>query len=538
MMYENDSVDSEDEPVPTHAEIKAAREKRIERDRKAREARELLPPPPPPPPPPPNEYLWLSGMCKAFAPDGYKDEPFISKNKNSFMVRFNGRHDRTFPTLEQAIAYRDLKAKEFGSEEDVARVRINVNRLRKGTGTKRERMASAIAFLKTTFPDVYAPVAFDEEDCVPTAVTETGITWNAGDWQWEVKTYVNGTQVRHEQFCLWKFADAIALRDEKRVYTNKERDEYNANIIATNPMYKDVPFVASSDTLTVWYKKHWTTNLRDAERPMLVVKGTDKFHAACQFIGCDSKAQGDCRGGKSIFCHLHGGGRRCWGVSDVAGGCVYDNTHVHNDKYDWMCVRCFCVAKPDHPLATSAMKHMMAKEQTVREFLQKAFPEYNWTFNSEWKKLGAFQGTLRYRPDARTTISDRVIIVEVDEDSHADRPCTGEREREKEFVAIAASQGRIIVLLRLNPDGYTDEHGKYFPTCFKLSKDGNQVTVDPAQQKQWDGRLKELADSIRFFSNPSNPVPPPDHGRPCYVKEIAYRDVAGNAAKKRSRSEY
>ncbi|MDA9603605.1 hypothetical protein N9S30_00455 [bacterium] len=79
---------------------------------------------------------------------------------------------------------------------------------------------------------------------------------------------------------------------------------------------------------------------------------------------------------------------------------------------------------------------------------------------------------------------------------------------------------------------------KYFPTCFKQSKEGNQVTVDPAQQKQWDGRLKELADTVRFFSDPSNPVTEPDHGRPCYVKEIAYRDVAGNAAKKRSRSEY
>ena len=537
-MYENDSVDSEDEPVPTHAEIKAAREKRIERDRKAREARELLPPPPPPPPPPPNEYLWLSGMCKAFAPDGYKDEPFISKNKNSFMVRFNGRHDRTFPTLEQAIAYRDLKAKEFGSEEDVARVRINVNRLRKGTGTKRERMASAIAFLKTTFPDVYAPVAFDEEDCVPTAVTETCITWNAKSWQWAVSMNVDGKTVNHGNFYVWQFADAIALRDEKRGYSNKERDEYNATIVATNPMYKDVPFAASNAELTVWHKKRWTTNYKDVEQPWLVVKGTDKFKPACQYIGCDSVAAGDCRGGKPILCTPHGGGRRCWGVSGVAGGC-YNNTLVgSNDKYDWMCVRCFCDANPDDLRAVLAKKHFQAKEQTVRAFLQNAFLNHNWTFNSEWKKLGAFQGTLRYRPDARTTTSDRVIIVEIDEESHSSYDCNKEREREATFVATARSMGRVVVLLRLNPDSYTDKHGKYFPTCFKHSKDGNQVTVDPAQQKQWDGRLKELADHVRFFSNPSNPVPPPDHGRPCYVKEIAYRDVAGNAAKKRSRSEY
>jgi len=63
------------------------------------------------------------------------------------------------------------------------------------------------------------------------------------------------------------------------------------------------------------------------------------------------------------------------------------------------------------------------------------------------------------------------------------------------------------------------------------------VTVDPKQQKQWDGRLKELADTVRFFLDPSNPVPEPDFERPCYVKEIAYHDVAGTAAKKRSRDE-
>ena len=71
------------------------------------------------------------------------------------------------------------------------------------------------------------------------------------------------------------------------------------------------------------------------------------------------------------------------------------------------------------------------------------------------------------------------------------------------FVAIAASRDQVVVLLRLNPDGYTDEHGKHFPPCFKLSKSG-KVTVDPAQQKQWGGRLANLGERVRFFLDPSN----------------------------------
>ncbi len=367
---------------------------------------------------------------------------------------------------------------------------------------------------------------------------ENQISWEAKARQWKVATNVDGKMVSHGQFYMWQFAEAIAKRDEVRGYTNQERDDRNAAIVDTDPMYKDVPYAATNDGLKTWHKKHWSTNHLDEDRPMLVVKGTTQFHAACQHVGCDGIATGDCRGGNATVCGPHGGGRRCLGAPGVDGGCPNDCQINDNHKYDGKCVRCFCVAEPNDALTIGAMSYFQAKEQTVRVFLKGAFPDYEWTFDTAWSRRGAFEGHPKYRPDGRTTIADRVIIVEVDEHSHASYKCGKERTREADFVATAASLGRVIVLLRLNPDGYTDEHGVYFPTCFKLSKKSGQVTVDPEQQTQWEGRLAKLADRVRFFLDPSNPVPPPQYERPCYTQEFSYRDVAGNAAKKRSRDEF
>ena len=515
--------DSDDDYTPAErlhfqGVVKEARE----RLREKREAAELLPPPPP------NEFLWMSEMCKAFAPDGYKDEPHIVKAGNSFAVKFqNGQteYNKTFPTLALSVAHRDEKAREFGIEENVARIRIQ-NRLRNGKGDEDVRFTSVLEFLKAKFPETYS------------SMDENQICWDDTKRQWSVQTRVDGKKVYHGNLYMWQFAEAIAKRDEVRGYTNKDRDERNAAIIAADPMYKDVPYAATNDGLKPWHKKHWTTNYMDKDRPWLVVKGTKWFHPACQHAGCDRQASGDGRGGKPTVCTPHGGGRRCLGAPGVDGGCPNDCHVVDKYKYDGMCVRCFCVAEPDDIRATGAKKYFQAKEQTVRAFLKRAFPEYKWTFNSVWSRRGAFEGHPKYRPDGRTMIADRVIIVEIDEHSHASYKCGKERTREADFVATAASEGKIIVLLRLNPDGYTDEHGVYFPTCFKLSKKSGQVTVDPKQQTQWDGRLAKLGERVRFFLDPSNPVPPPQCERACYTQEFSYHDVAGNAAKKRSREEF
>ena len=483
----------------------------------------------PKPPPPPNEWTWMSSILKAFAPDGVKDEPFIGKRMNSFAVQFQGqtKYNKRFKTLALAVARRDEKAYEFGMQEHVATNRTQ-NRLRHGKGDEDVRFASALEFLKTMSPDVYSSMA-----------AEKNIRWNAHSRQWVVRTDVDGKQVHHGIFYMWQLADAVAKRDEARGYTNQERDDRNAAILAADPMYKDVQYAASNDGLKTWHKKHWTMNYMDDDRPHLVVKGTKAFCAACQDVGCDSAAQGDCRGGKPTVCHPHGGGRRCWGASGEKGGCPLDYM-ISNDKYDGMCMCCFCDLNPGHDLTLRAKASFHAKERAVRKFLVDTFPDCIWTFDKTFECPGFVGGRFSYRPDAQTRTRTVVLIIEVDEESHAGYPCDAERVREETFVAQAASMGQKVVVLRISPDGYNDEHGKYFAKCFKTSPDANgsfTCTVDPAQRKQWEGRLAKLAERVRFFLNTSNSVPPPQFGRPCYTEEFAYRDVAGNAAKKRSRVE-
>lgn len=178
---------------------------------------------------------------------------------------------------------------------------------------------------------------------------------------------------------------------------------------------------------------------------------------------------------------------------------------------------------------------MMAKELSAGEFLVKAFGEYIWTFNKTWKGRQSF--TSRRRPDAHTGVFGRVVIVEVDEHSHATYECEKERAREEAFVRSARSADRELVMIRINPDGYTDEAGKYHPTCFRYNATSFQTTVDPKHRTQWQTRLEKLSETVAYYLDTSNRLPAPQFGRPCYTVELFYADVAGNAAKKRSRAE-
>ena len=169
--------------------------------------------------------------------------------------------------------------------------------------------------------------------------------------------------------------------------------------------------------------------------------------------------------------------------------------------YDGRCQPCFMrvteESDPTDPRLDKARKRLRVREDLTVKFLQEAFPMHRWTLNR-----GFAEGVLQ-RPDARMTPGKtRLIIVEVDEYSHATRKCAYEREREALFRQHAPN-GSVIFLIRFNPDAYdiTDPTTKAvlerIPTCFKRSKDDAHDVVDPNQRDQWERRLEALRATVQ-----------------------------------------
>jgi len=161
-------------------------------------------------------------------------------------------------------------------------------------------------------------------------------------------------------------------------------------------------------------------------------------------------------------------------------------------KYDGYCVRCFISKFPNDPRSVNAKAYLHAKELTVREFLKQTFPQYRWVFDRT-----CAVGEL-VRPDARTAVGKkRVLIVEIDEDSHNTYVCAEERERERIFKKHAP-RGAIVHVVRFNPDAYDDPvTGKRIPSCFTHSKEKGIVSVPDSRKSNWEFRLSKLQSTIQ-----------------------------------------
>jgi len=257
---------------------------------------------------------------------------------------------------------------------------------------------------------------------------------------------------------------------------------------------------------------------------------------------CNAQAIPAGRGQPKLFCVRHGGGPRCKGATLFGTGeyhaCEY-NVSVNMGKggrYDGRCVRCFCVtADPNSEPVRNAKAYMHAREQEVMKLLQAAFLDYDWTFDQGYGTkfaVGERKRNASVRPDARTIKHGRILIVEVDELSHIAYDCGKEREREEIFSKRAGPR-LSLVMLRFNPDHYTDlATGLRVPSCFHYNKKKGSVTPDPAQKKQWDLRIEALFARVRVFLDRKDPaymeeVPEPPPGRCIYMEELFYDDVSG-----------
>lgn len=123
------------------------------------------------------------------------------------------------------------------------------------------------------------------------------------------------------------------------------------------------------------------------------------------------------------------------------------------DKYDGLCYRCYVNMNPD----SETFRNFKTKERAVKDFLVEKWPDSIITHD---KQVDCF----KFRPDFVIELGSHVIVVEVDEMQHRSYDSTCDNKR---LMSIFQGLGsRPMVVIRFNPDKYTDGNNKSVNGCW------------------------------------------------------------------------
>jgi hypothetical protein len=363
-----------------------------------------------------------------------------------------------------------------------------------------------------------------------------GVHWNSKSGKWVGHVY---DRLQRKGIRTKLFVDEAGCKTAVAALRAEERARFEAEVakrVAANPKLTGLPRApakaADATPGTVYWHVYQKTDYVPYRAVVVGNGGTRRIYVpACQ--DCHHLALPNVPKGPRTHCVQHGGGKRCAGHD--GSGCPKGISvqKGKQDIYDGLCVGCFCTANPNDKRTERARSNMHAKERVVNEVLKRAFPDYNWTFDCTFAHRTFLVGVnTRFRPDARVTQGDRVLIVEIDEHSHRGYRCAREREREESFVL--QNRGKTVVMIRLNPDAYTDYAGKRVPSCFtQPTKDNETVHVPDKQKAAWAARMRELVATVRNLLDPDFDLPPKQEDRPLLICELFYDDVVSTPEDKR-----
>jgi hypothetical protein len=153
------------------------------------------------------------------------------------------------------------------------------------------------------------------------------------------------------------------------------------------------------------------------------------------------------------------------------------------DQYNGFCIRCFVHMFPGNEV----VKRYKTKEATVVEYIKNAFPAQAMVLDKAIEG-----GCSRYRPDIFMDCLTHSIIVEIDENQHDTYDCTCENKRMMTLFNDLGS--RPLVMIRFNPDDYTNTQGNKIKSCFTYK---NKVGLPKIEnEKLWNNRLGVLRNRI------------------------------------------
>jgi len=158
------------------------------------------------------------------------------------------------------------------------------------------------------------------------------------------------------------------------------------------------------------------------------------------------------------------------------------------EKYKGYCIRCFVHMFPDEPVT----RGFKTKESTVVQWIKEKYPDKRWIFD---RKVD--NGCSRFRPDIFLDLLTHSLIIEIDENQHESYENMCENKR---MMSLFEDLGnRPLVLIRFNPDSYTNLHGTDVKSCFVYTNQNGLPSIrDP---KKWNERLETLKNCIDHHIN-------------------------------------
>jgi hypothetical protein len=137
------------------------------------------------------------------------------------------------------------------------------------------------------------------------------------------------------------------------------------------------------------------------------------------------------------------------------------------------------------------MRNFKTKEKDVVDRIHQMFPFFTWVTDKRVQ-----DGCSRRRPDLLLDLGSHIIIVEIDENKHANYDCSCENKRLMQLSQDV--NHRSIVFIRFNPDDYVNQEGILVKSCWRLNKLGI-MHIAKAKKNEWDKRIETLMDTIQYW---------------------------------------
>ena len=216
----------------------------------------------------------------------------------------------------------------------------------------------------------------------------------------------------------------------------------------------------------------------------------DVINKTCLYPACKKQPSYNNAGErKPLYCFAHKMPEMV-NVKDKMCKTYLCSTRVQ-EKYDGYCLFCYMNLFPDKPVS----RNYKTKEYSVVDYVKSKYPTLTWIAD---KIING--GCSKRRPDLLLDLGYQIVIVEVDENKHADYDCSCENKR---IMELSQDLGhRPIVFIRFNPDDY-DKNGKNVTSCWGQDKNGICV-LKKTKKNEWMQRLHALEEHINYWINPVN----------------------------------